>query len=149
MDLCVLGIGAQLLDRPDLNLAWRKHKIHGVGGSRGRGDAYWTAPLQKGASTVAMSGNQKRPRGFSSGRNSSMIKGYVKGARNVNRKCESVSHFVWVASAWIPQTQPGLGGFLTKILKSTFGTSGARTSFCYLCILSETRFRLASRWIPR
>ena len=34
-----------------------------------------------------MSGNQKRPRGVSSGRNSSMIKGYVKGARNVNPFC--------------------------------------------------------------
>ena len=35
----------------------------------------------------AMWGNQKRPRGGSSGRNSSMIKGYVKGARNVNPFC--------------------------------------------------------------
>jgi hypothetical protein len=40
-----------------------------------------------------MSGKQKRPQGLSSGRNSSMIKGYVKGARIVNPKCESESHF--------------------------------------------------------
>ena len=36
---------------------------------------------------------KKRPGEFSPGRNSSMIKGYVKGARNVNRKCESESLF--------------------------------------------------------
>ena len=33
---------------------------------------------------AAMWEKQKRPRGISSGRNSSMIKGYVKGARKVN-----------------------------------------------------------------
>jgi basic membrane lipoprotein Med (substrate-binding protein (PBP1-ABC) superfamily) len=45
-----------------------------------------------------MSEKQKRPQGLSSGRNSSMIKGYVKGARKVNPKCEPESHF-------------GVGGF--------------------------------------
>ena len=37
---------------------------------------------------------KKSPRELFSGRNSSIVKGYVKGARNVNRKCESGSHFV-------------------------------------------------------
>lgn len=40
-----------------------------------------------------MSGKQKRPQGLSFGRNSSMIEGCVKGARKVNPKCESESHF--------------------------------------------------------
>ena len=39
MDLCVLGIGAQLFDRPDLNLARRKDKIHGTGRSLAAGKA--------------------------------------------------------------------------------------------------------------
>ena len=37
---------------------------------------------------------EKRPDELSHGRKSSMITGYVKGARNVNRKSESESHFV-------------------------------------------------------
>ena len=45
---------------------------------------------------------EQRPGELSPGRNSSMIKGYVKGARNVNCKCESGSHFgefiVWNVS---------------------------------------------------
>jgi hypothetical protein len=47
---------------------------------------------------------EKRPDELSSGRNSSMIKGYVKGARNVNRKCESESHIVCAAYSWAPWT---------------------------------------------
>ena len=94
MDLCVLGIGPQLLDRPDLDLARRKDKIHGVDNSQGRGDAYRSAPQNEGVSAIAVLGKQKRPRGLSSGRNSSMIKGYVKGARKVNPKCESESHYL-------------------------------------------------------
>jgi hypothetical protein len=42
--------------------------------------------------------NKKRPRGLSSGRKTSMIYRYVKGARNVNTKCESESHVSWLAS---------------------------------------------------
>ena len=64
---------------------------------------------------------------------------------NVNR-----SH---IFCGWLPagfrEAKIGLGGFLTKTLKSTFGTSGLRASICYLLILSEVRYRLASRWIPR
>jgi uncharacterized protein (DUF983 family) len=41
-----------------------------------------------------MVSKEKRPGELSPGRNSSMIKGYVKGARNVNRKCESESLFL-------------------------------------------------------
>jgi hypothetical protein len=62
-----------------------------------------------------MWGNQKRPRGLSSGRNSSMFHGYVKGARNVNTKCESESHVSWLAS----NVAFGQGGFpkLAKLAK--------------------------------
>ncbi|MCV2876369.1 hypothetical protein OE810_08875 [Rhodobacteraceae bacterium XHP0102] len=56
------------------------------------------SPQDMGSSTIAMSEKQKRSRGVSSERNSSMIREYVKGARNVNPKCESESRF-------------GVGGF--------------------------------------
>jgi hypothetical protein len=53
-----------------------------------------------------MSGKQKRPQGLSFGRKSSMIKGYVKGARNVKPFLRVES----MCSA-VPQKRHCRGGF--------------------------------------
>ena len=57
MDLGIAGIGAQPGNRPGFDLARREHEVHGAG------LGMWGT------------GNEKRPRGDSSGRNSSMVKG--------------------------------------------------------------------------
>lgn len=84
-----------------------------------------------------MSGKQKRPQGLSSGRKSSMIKGYVKGARNVKpflrveSTCSGASkkyHRQGGFPCWLNWLDFGLGGFLTKILKSTYRPTVARAN---------------------
>ena len=67
-----------------------------------------------------MSGNEKRPRGVTSGRYSSMIKGYVKGGSFVKRKMhadsmasQQVASAGWLPARWLPQS--GFPGFRKRI----------------------------------
>ena len=85
----------------------------------------------------AMWEKQKRPRGISSGRKSSMIKGYVKGARKVNHvlcfesvgSAKSKTGRCWDGfQPWPNWLGFGQGGFLTKIVKSTFWPPVARAN---------------------
>jgi len=70
-----------------------------------------------------MSGNEKRPRGVTSGRYSSMIKGYVKGGSFVKRKMHAdskaslgVASAGWISARWLPQT--GFPGFQKGIQRA-------------------------------
>jgi hypothetical protein len=84
-----------------------------------------------------MSGKQKRPQGLSSGRKSSMIKGYVKGGSfvkpflSVESTCSGASkkyHRPGGFPSWLNWLDFGLGGFLTKIVKSTFRPTVVRSN---------------------
>ena len=69
------------------------------------------------------------------------VKGGALSKQNVDRM-----HIFWVDFLF-PKTD--LGGFLTKILKSTFGMLRLRASICFLLILSDSHSQVAAKWIPR
>jgi len=93
MHLGIAGIGARPVDRLRLDLSRREDKVHVGGLIWGRADM--PSALPRVAATEAASAmwrKQKRPSGVSSGRKSPTIYRQVKGATNVNAKCESESH---------------------------------------------------------
>ena len=76
VDLGIARIGAQPINWLGFNLAWRKHQVHGVAFILGRAETTIRAGrCQRQDRDLRCQEKRKRPRGLSSGRNSSMIKG--------------------------------------------------------------------------